>query len=395
VLAAGVGGLESGDAVAEVDTMHEFHVGELVERAVDAGQPDGAIPGSELIEELLRRETAALRLELSDDRLPGATRTGAGASELLVRVLLPVHDGNGNHSATVLGCAPMRTRTIITALSILALLAGCGRAGQGSGGTGSGKKVVAAFYPIAYAAQRVDPSASVENLTPAGAEPHDIELSARDVERVKSADAVLYFGEGFMPALEKAVKGQANAVDLLAGVQLAKGTEGGESVLDPHVWLDPVRYAAVVRRVAAALGRPNGDVRLIADLKGLDAEYRHGLASCRRHQIVTSHAAFGYLAQRYGLEQIPLTGISPEAEPSARDLEALVKKVKAGGATTVFFETLVSPKLAQTVAREARVKTAVLDPIEGLTKNAIDRGDDYFSVMRANLAALRKALGCR
>jgi zinc transport system substrate-binding protein len=109
---------------------------------------------------------------------------------------------------------------------------------------------------------------------------------------------------------------------------------------------------------------------------------------------VTSHAAFGYLAKAYGLEQIPLTGITPEAEPSAKALEALVEKVKNDGATTVFFETLVSPKLAQTVAREAGVDTAVLDPIEGLTKDEIAKGEDYFSVMRANLAALRKALGC-
>ena len=109
---------------------------------------------------------------------------------------------------------------------------------------------------------------------------------------------------------------------------------------------------------------------------------------------MTSHAAFGYLAASYGLEQVPLTGITPEAEPSAKEIESLVEKVRQQGATTVFFETLVSPKLAQTVAREAGAKTAVLDPIEGLTKDESAAGADYFSLMRANLAALRKALGC-
>jgi zinc transport system substrate-binding protein len=126
----------------------------------------------------------------------------------------------------------------------------------------------------------------------------------------------------------------------------------------------------------------------------LDDEFRTGLGSCRSHEIVTSHAAFGYLAKRYGLEQIALTGLSPEAEPSPRDLEGLVDEVAKSGATTVFFETLVSPKLAQTVAREAGVASAVLDPIEGLTKDKVSAGEDYFSVMRYNLATLRKALGC-
>jgi zinc transport system substrate-binding protein len=127
----------------------------------------------------------------------------------------------------------------------------------------------------------------------------------------------------------------------------------------------------------------------------LDSELAAGLADCRRHEIVTSHAAFGYLAKRYGLKQLALTGLSPEAEPSPRDLEALVDEVKQTGATTVLFETLVSSKLADTVAREAGVTTAVLDPLEGLTEDEVAAGDDYFSVMRANLATLRAALQCR
>jgi zinc transport system substrate-binding protein len=283
----------------------------------------------------------------------------------------------------------MRARIVLT-FGVLALAAGCG----GSEDESSGKKVVAAFYPIAYAAQRVDPGAEVENLTPSGAEPHDLELSPRDVERVHDADTVLYFGAGFMPALEKALEGQDNAVDLLVGQRLVKGAEGEESVLDPHVWLAPTRYAAIVRKIAEALDEKAAGEDLVTDLKGLDAEYRRGLAHCERRQIVTSHAAFGYLARAYGIEQIPLTGITPEAEPTAKALEALVRKVKGDGATTVFFETLVSPKLAQTVAREAGAETAVLDPIEGLTEDEADKGADYFSVMRANLAALRRALRC-
>jgi zinc transport system substrate-binding protein len=284
----------------------------------------------------------------------------------------------------------MRAGIVLILFGILTLAPGCGGSDEGS----SRKSVVAAFYPIAYAARRVDPGVKVENLTPAGAEPHDLELSPRDVERVHDADTVLYLGSGFMPALEKAVEGQDNALDLLAGQRLAKGAEGEETAVDPHVWLAPMRYAAIVRKIADALDDKAAGEHLVSDLKALDAEYRRGLAHCERHQIVTSHAAFGYLAKAYGLEQIPLTGIAPEAEPSAKALEALVDKVKSDGATTVFFETLVSPKLAETVAREAGADTAVLDPIEGLTKDETDKGADYFSLMRANLAALRKALGC-
>jgi zinc transport system substrate-binding protein len=283
----------------------------------------------------------------------------------------------------------MRTRIILTLA--VALLGGCG----GSNADHARTHVVAAFYPIAYAAEQVAPDAHVENLTPSGAEPHDLELSARDVQRVQDADTVLYFGEGFMPALEQAVEGRRNAVDLLAGQQLMKGAEGGETAVDPHVWLEPLRYAAIVREIADALGDPASADDLGARLEGLDREFRTGLADCKRHELVTSHAAFGYLAKAYGLEQIPLTGITPEAEPSAKAIEALVAKIEEKHAPTVFFETLVSPKLAETVAREAGAHTAVLNPLEGLTKDQIDRGEDYFSVMRENLAALRKALACR
>jgi len=276
------------------------------------------------------------------------------------------------------------------------LLAGCG-AGSGGGGS-SEKTVVAAFYPLAFAAEQIASAGTkVKNLTPAGAEPHDLELTPGDVRDVDDAALVLYLGEGFMPGLETAVEQRdGRSVDLLADQQLRPGRGGeGEVVRDPHVWLDPVRYATMVRTTGAALGNNAGAGRLARRVEVLDSEFRRGLATCERRQIVTSHAAFGYLAARYGLEQIPLEGLSPEAEPSAREIADLVDVVRTSGATTVFFETLVSPKLAQTVAREAGVETAVLNPLEGLTDDEIAAGEDYFSVMRANLAALRKALGCQ
>ena len=222
------------------------------------------------------------------------------------------------------------------------------------------------------------------NLTPPGAEPHDVELAPRDVEAVRSADVVLYLGGGFQPAVERAVSGASGTViDLLAEVGV-----GG----DPHVWLDPVRYAQLVGEVGRALGRPTAAFR--ARTSELDTAFRVGLEHCERRELVTSHASFGYLARRYSLDQVALTGLAPETDPSAKRIEDLVRKVRATGATTVFAERLVSPELAQTVAREAGATVAILDPIEGLSDAEAAGGEDYFSLMRGNLVALRKGLGC-
>jgi zinc transport system substrate-binding protein len=275
---------------------------------------------------------------------------------------------------------------------VLSVLIGLAVAGCGSGAQAQGTEVVAAFYPLAYAAEQIGArGVHVENLTPAGAEPHDIELSPRDVQRLRRAAVVLYVGSGFMPQLEDVVAGRDNAIDVLDEADVLPGPEG----VDPHVWLDPVRYAAVARRIGAALGDEGGVDRFAARLRGLDAELRAGLADCERREIVTSHAAFGYLAERYGLTQIALAGLTPEAEPSPGQLARLVDAVRRSGATTVFVEPLVSPAVAETVAREAGVGTAVLDPIEGLGASQLGRGADYFSVMRRNLRTLREALGCK
>jgi zinc transport system substrate-binding protein len=294
----------------------------------------------------------------------------------------------------ILASLDAMSRTILVFICALALT-GCG--GQSS--TASGKlHVDAAFYPLAWAAEQIGGDrVAVRNLTRPGVEPHDVELTPREVEDIRSADIVLYLGSGFQPAVEDAVHGASGkAVDLLAGQELAKPAEDeGELRADPHVWLDPVRYAAMVRTIAEALDEPGNATQLVTELKTLDRQFRDGLRSCERRQIVTTHAAFGYLARRYGLEQIALTGLSPEAEPAPRDLVRIVQHVRDSGATTIFFETLVSPRLAETVARETGAKTAVLNPLEGLTQAEIDRGEDYVSVMRDNLAALRRALACR
>jgi zinc transport system substrate-binding protein len=251
--------------------------------------------------------------------------------------------------------------------------------------------VVAAFYPLAYAAVQVGGRAvQVTNLTPAGAEPHDLELSPAEVTKVKAAGVVLLMGHGFQPQLERAARdSRARVLSLLDTPGLDRhGT-------DPHVWLDPLRYALIVQAVGRALHAETAAARLVARLHSLDAEYRAGLAHCRRRAVVTSHAAFGYLTRRYGLRQISVEGLNPEAEPEPRQLARVIARVRASGATTVYAEPLASPRVARTVSRETGAAVAVLDPLEGLTGHALERGADYFTVMRTNLAALRRGLGCR
>jgi zinc transport system substrate-binding protein len=285
----------------------------------------------------------------------------------------------------------MKVKTVLASfvLAILPLATGCG--GSESAAGDGRELVVASFYPLAFAAQQLGGGAlDVRNLTPAGAEPHDLEVSPGVVRQIDSAELVLVLGHGFQPELERAAGDGERVLRLLDTSGLDVLPNG-----DPHVWLDPLRYAVIAEAIGVALGREKAARALAGRLRELDGEFRRGLSDCQRREIVTSHKAFAYLAQRYRLEQVAITGLSPEAEPAPRELERVVARVHDTGATTVFYETLVSPGIAETVAREAGVTTAVLNPIEGLTADEADRGADFFSLMHENLAALRRALGCR
>ena len=276
------------------------------------------------------------------------------------------------------------------AVGLLAVLVACSGAPTTHG-------VVASFYPLAYAAQEVGGNAvSVTNLTGPGVEPHDLELTPRQVDRVQDAKAVFILGRSFQPAVERAAKHSRATIALIDRL----GVRGR----DPHVWLDPVLMTAIVDDVAQALAAafPGHDAAFAAraralhdQVQSLDAEYRAGLADCARHEIVTSHEAFGRLAARYGLVQKPVTGLSPEAEPDPARLAQLTDLIKRDGVTTVFTEQLVSSRVADALARESGVRTEVLDPIEGLTKDEAKRGVTYLDLMRQNLVKLRAALGCR
>ena len=269
--------------------------------------------------------------------------------------------------------------------------------------------VAASFYPLEEAVSQVGGDlVTVKNLTPPGVEPHDLELAPDDIETIATADVVVYLGGGFQPAVEDALAETENAVtvDALAAVDTepAPPSEAEEGLtVDPHVWLDPARFEQVVLAVAGALSEadPANEATYgsnaeayVAELATLDEEFRTGLSDCELMTIVTSHEAFGYLADAYGLTEVAIAGLSPEAEPDAQQIAELLDLVEQQGVTTIFAEELVSPKLAETLADEAGIEVDVLDPLESLTDEQVEAGEDYVSVMRQNLDRLRAALDC-
>ncbi|MFJ9517721.1 metal ABC transporter substrate-binding protein [Kitasatospora sp. NPDC101801] len=307
----------------------------------------------------------------------------------------------------------LTTSIALTATAVVGALtlSACGGSSSAKGSDGK-LDVVASFYPMEYLAQQIGGEhVRVTGLTKAGVEPHDLELTAKQVAQVKSADTVVYL-KGLQPTVDKAVaqSGAEHVVDATAASPLVDhhlaedhaegdGHDHEGAAGDPHLWLDPNRYAAVAKSVGAELAKAdpanaadyqrNTD-RTVAELTALDQEFKAGLKDAKGRSFVTSHAAFGYLADAYGLDQIAINGVDPEAEPTPAKLAEVQQAAKQHGVSTIFFETLVSPKLAETVAKDLGLKSAVLDPLEGVKDPA---KDTYFSVMRQNLHNLQAAFG--
>jgi zinc transport system substrate-binding protein len=277
--------------------------------------------------------------------------------------------------------------------------------------------VVAAMYPLQYVAERIaGDTAAVETLTSPGTEPHDVELTVAQTAAVIEADVVLYL-EGFQSAVDGAVTQSesehvvdaADAASLVAAADEAHVHDESESArpaaegeeTDPHFWLDPTRLAAVAEDVGDALAEADPArattyaanlEALLRDLERLDSEIAAGLDRCERDAVVVSHNAFQYWGDRYGLDMHAIAGLSPESEPSPQHIAELLDLIESEGVTTVFSETLASPEMAETLSADLGLETGVLDPVEGLSDETAD--EDYLSLMRANLGALRKANGC-
>ncbi len=263
----------------------------------------------------------------------------------------------------------------------------------------SGKmKVAASFYPLYFFASEIGgDKAEVRNITPAGAEPHDYEPTAQDIAYAESSRLVVLNGiiEPWGTDIKKNVDPGKTAV-VTAG-------DGLFSSADPHVWLDPKLAERMVAAIAEGFAKADpadapyfraNSMTLVNRLEALNAEYAAGLSACTTRSFVTSHDAFGYLASRYGLDQVAIAGLSPDAEPSPKELADVASFVRKNAVRYIFFESLVSPKLAQTIAAETGAKTLVLNPLEGLTVSDLKDGKDYFSEMRTNLANLKTALEC-
>ncbi|MFE9562233.1 metal ABC transporter substrate-binding protein [Streptomyces sp. NPDC006487] len=310
------------------------------------------------------------------------------------------------------------------ALAATALTACSGTAG--AAGAEDGKlDVMASFYPMQFLAEQIGKEhVKVDTLTKPGVEPHDLEITPKQTAQLGEADVVLYL-KTLQPAVDKAVaqSGVKNVVDAATLTKLeVHGTSGhdghdaaaeegaadghdhshGEAGEDPHVWLDPVKYAEIAKGVGAALGKSDpghaADYKkntdeFVAKLGALDTEFKDGLKNTASKTFITTHSAFGYLAERYGLDQEGISGVDPESEPSPARMKDLQSLAKQDNVSTVFFETLASDKTAKTLAADTGLKTDVLDPLEGITDKS--QGADYFEVMRANLKNLQKALGSK
>ncbi|MFD3929408.1 metal ABC transporter substrate-binding protein [Streptomyces sp. NPDC058614] len=310
--------------------------------------------------------------------------------------------------------------TAVTAATVLGLatLSACSDSSAAESNSSGKLDVVASFYPLQYLAEEIGGDhVSVTNLTEPGQEPHDLEISAKQTAQLQEADAVLYL-KNLQPAVDDAVaqsevKTKIDAATLTTlekhgnevGGHAAEhdDTEGEETgATDPHIWLDPVKYAEVAEGVGKAFEKEDPDnageyksntAALVKKLDALNTQYADGLKNTTSKVFITTHAAFGYLAERYGLTEEAINGLDPESEPSANRVKDLETMAKADGVTTVFYETLVSDDTAKTIAKDAGLKTDVLDPIEGITDKS--KGDDYLQVMESNLKALQTALGAK
>lgn len=363
---------------------------------------------------------------------------------------------------------------IFLSLSLMLVLAGCGTKSDNAGSSATNNpasstaeastadstqkklEIKTSFYPMYEFTRHVAGDlANVENLVPAGMEPHDWEPTAQDMAKLTEADVLVYNGAGLESwvdqALDSATGSNLKAIEASQGIEIMEGSEEGHSHgeeahsndhdhdhgeeahtdeehnhdhedgeqaaeehsheesghvhdhggLDPHVWLSPQLAIQEVRNIEKGLSevapeykeqfKANADA-YVTELEALDNEFTEGLKDSKRKDFITQHAAFGYLAKQYGLKQVPIAGLSPDQEPSPAQMADIVQFAKENNVKTIFFETLVSSKVADTIAKEIGAHTDVLNPLEGLTEEELDAGNDYVRVMRSNLEALKTAL---
>lgn len=319
-------------------------------------------------------------------------------------------------------------KKIVCAAAIAALaLGGCSTSAKSGKGDGGKVEAVASFYPLAYVTSQVGgEQVDVTNLTPSG-EAHEVELSAKDLTTISQADALIYLS-GFQAAVDDAVKEAApkNTLDVAKAAKLKKlsaeeaaeheseheaehdhegehkeaGHDHHHGGFDPHFWLDPQRLSQVVPQVVATLTQADPDhgdtfqkngKALQDKLADLDKKYRAGLNKCATPTAVTAHEAYGYLADRYGFEQVGVKGVDPEAETSLTRLQEVANIAKDKKVNVLFSESALGDKDTKTLAEQLGIKSEVLDPLE----IQVDKNRDYLQVMQDNLQKLSKAMKCQ
>lgn len=316
----------------------------------------------------------------------------------------------------------MFKRSVVLSSAVLLGLTACSSTDTDSSPTSSAAQasaftVAASFYPIEEIALRVvGDTGTVLGLTPSGNEAHGLELTAKQLDQLSQAEFLFFIGDGFQPTVEKAAASLKNSVlslDLLASVTQIEMPEEKEEdsdhgheehgEKDPHVWLDPANMAKMTRAVEETLAKAmpematqfatNADL-YVAELNQLGADIDTGLKNCESRAVVTSHDAFGYLAARANLTTIPIAGVNPEDEPSAKELQKIASIAKEQKASTIFFEVLLPEDLARTLAKSVGASTSILDPIEGISTADLEAGATYLSIQRDNLARLVQGLRC-
>lgn len=294
------------------------------------------------------------------------------------------------------------------------LFVGCGQQ-QNVPGNSSTLKIITSFYPIYEIVKQVGGSdVTIQNLVPAGAEPHDYEPTPQNIVNLNQADLVIYNGMGLEPWADKIIPElqqnglkTLNLSDYFQNVAIKNGLKKPEDTeylpYDPHLWMDPVNYEKEVQTVTQKLieidpkhqtDYQQNSQKFLQQLQDLDLAYQNGFKSCKLNSFVTNHAAFAYLSNRYHLKMIAISGLSPDAEPSAKSMADLTDAIKQNNIHYILTESLISSKIADTLAQETGTKTLILNPLEGLTDQEIAKGKNYVSVMQDNLKNLQTALEC-
>lgn len=272
-------------------------------------------------------------------------------------------------------------------------------------------KVSTSFYPLEFITKEIGGSlVDVKNITPAGSEPHEYEPTQQQIIDIQSADLLLLNGAGlesWTSKIDQASSKPKTILDLSKNFQLSELEEDGQKVQDPHIWLSPNNYIKMTNLVSTSLQQnqssqnqtiiQNNTKSLVSKLESLSNKYKTKLnpLNCKNTKFITNHDAFNYLAKDYGLEAISISGLSPEAEPTAKELTDLAKIIKLNDIRYVFTETIASPKLAETLAKEVGISTLEMNPLEGLSEEEITSGKNYINIMEKNLQNLAIALECK